>query len=132
MDKIWLKSYPPGVPAEVGLDTLRSLTDLLQWACQRNGTQCAFANEGTSLTWARLDTLSRHFAAYLQRLGLRKGDRVAIMLPNLLQYPVALFGALRAGCVVVNVDPRQTAREIEYQLADAAVTAIVVLDNFSQ
>jgi long-chain acyl-CoA synthetase len=131
MQKIWLNSYPPGVPAEVNLDRFGSVADMLTWACNRYGTRSAFTNQGATLTWQQLDKLSRRFAAYLHRIGLGKGDRLAIMLPNLLQYPVALFGAFRAGCAVVNVNPQYTARELQRQLADSGAAAIVVLDNFS-
>jgi long-chain acyl-CoA synthetase len=132
MQKIWLKSYPPGVPAEVDVGAYKSLEHLRLWICERYGTLPAFSNQGATITWSQLDTLSRHFAAYLQQTaGLRKGDRVAIMLPNLLQYPVALFGILRAGCVVVNVNPQYTARELQHQLDDSGAVALIVLDNFA-
>ena len=132
MQKVWLKSYPPGVPAEVPLDRFNSLCELFGWICARFGDLPAFSNQGATLSWNRLDALTRDFAAYLQQAaGLRKGDRLAIMMPNLLQYPVALFGALRAGCVIVNVNPQYTARELQHQLADSGATAIVVLDNFA-
>jgi long-chain acyl-CoA synthetase len=132
MQKIWLKSYPAGVPAEVNLDQFNSLNDLFKWICGRYGELPAFTNQGATISWNRLDVLSRNFAAYLQQTaGLGKGDRVAIMLPNLLQYPVALFGAFRAGCVVVNVNPQYTARELQHQLADCGASAIIVLDNFA-
>ncbi|TFW30765.1 AMP-binding protein [Massilia horti] len=131
MEKIWLKSYPPGVPAEVDLDRFNSLSDLLAWIADRFPSQDAFSNQGSTLSWERLDTLARQFAAYLHKIGLRKGDRIAIMLPNLLQYPVGLFGALRAGCVVVNVNPQYTAQELQYQLNDSGASAILILDNFA-
>lgn len=130
MEKIWLKSYPPGVPAKVDLDRFDSLSDLLAWVADRFPSQDAFSNQGSTLSWERLDTLARQFAAYLHKIGLRKGDRFAIMLPNLLQYPVGLFGAWRAGCVVVNINPQYTARELQYQLTDSGASAILVLDNF--
>lgn len=132
MEKIWLKSYPPGVPADAALDEFRSLNAVLQAVCARHPDLPAFSNQGATISYRRLDVLSRSFAAYLQQVaGLVKGDRIAIMLPNLLQYPVALFGAFRAGCVVVNTNPLYTARELAYQLKDAGATAIVVLDNFA-
>jgi long-chain acyl-CoA synthetase len=131
MDKIWLHSYPPGVPAEVELDPFRWLPDMLDSVTERFGDMPAFSNQGATINWLELDTMARRFAAYLHAAGLRKGERVAIMLPNLLQYPVALFGVLRAGCTVVNVNPLYTARELQYQLADAGASAIVVLDNFA-
>jgi long-chain acyl-CoA synthetase len=131
MDKIWLDSYPPGVPADVRLEKCGTLCGLLEWVCGGYGEQEAFSNQGATFTWERIDALSGQFAAYLHKLGLAKGDRVAIMLPNLLQYPVVLFGALRLGCVVVNVNPQYTARELQSQLADSGAAAIVVLDNFA-
>lgn len=132
MEKVWFKSYPPGVPEEINPDQFASLNALLAWCCARYREQPAFSNQGASISWGRLDALSRNFAAYLQHgVGLHKGDRVAIMMPNLLQYPVALFGALRAGCTVVNVNPLYTPRELQHQLADSGAVAIVVLDNFA-
>jgi long-chain acyl-CoA synthetase len=131
MQKIWLNSYPPGVPAEVDVDRFSSLADMLGQTCQRYATHSAFTNQESTLSWEQLGTLSRHFAAYLHKLGLGKGDRLAIMLPNLLQYPVALLGAFRAGCAVVNVNPQYSARELRQQLADSGAAAIVVLDNFA-
>jgi long-chain acyl-CoA synthetase len=132
MQKIWVGSYPPGVPAEVKVDMFKSLNDLFDWVCRTYGDSPAFSNEGATLTWNELDALTRNFAAYLHNVaGLGKGDRIAIMMPNLLQYPVALFGALRAGCVVVNVNPLYTARELAHQLADSGASAIVILDNFA-
>ena len=131
MEKVWLNSYPPGVPAEVKLDLFASLPAMLASVAGRFGDKPAFSNQGATISWIELDAMSRRFAAYLHALGLGKGERVAIMLPNLLQYPVALFGVLRAGCTVVNVNPLYTARELQYQLADAGARAIVVLDNFA-
>jgi long-chain acyl-CoA synthetase len=131
MKKIWLDSYPPGVPANIKLEKCVSLGGLLTWVTGGYGSQPAFSNQGASLSWDKVEELARHFAAFLHRLGLGKGDRVAIMLPNLLQYPVVLFGALRVGCVVVNVNPQHTARELQHQLADSGAVAIVVLDNFA-
>jgi long-chain acyl-CoA synthetase len=131
MQKIWLDSYPPGVPANIKLEKCVSLGGLLGWECGGYGAQPAFSNQGTTLSWSRVDDLSRHFAAWLHQRGLAKGDRVAIMLPNLLQYPVVLFGALRLGCVVVNLNPQNTERELQHQLADSGAVAIVVLDNFA-
>lgn len=132
MQRIWRKSYPPGVPAEIRLDEFNSLNAVLTRTCERFADLTAFSNQGSTLSYRELDTMSRSFAAYLQSVaGLAKGDRVALMLPNLLQYPVALFGAFRVGCVVVNVNPLYTARELRHQLIDSGARAIVVLDNFA-
>ncbi|WP_394757528.1 AMP-binding protein [Rhodoferax sp.] len=132
MEKIWLKNYPPGIADEVDVHEFDSLREVLRRSCERFADLPAYSNMGASITYAELDQHSRGFAAYLQNtLGLLKGDRVAIMMPNLLQYPVALFGVLRAGLVVVNVNPQYTAPELEHQLKDAGAVAIVVLENFA-
>jgi long-chain acyl-CoA synthetase len=132
MDKPWLASYPPGVPAEVDLREFGSLRDILEKSCTRFADRPAYSNLGVTLTYRDLDRLSRDFAAFLQSMpGLRKGERVAIMMPNLLQYPIALFGTLRAGMTVVNVNPLYTARELEHQLKDSGARAIVVVENFA-
>lgn len=133
MERVWLKHYPLGIPSEVDLDEFASLVDVLQTSCRRFAELPAFSSMGARISYAELDRESRAFAAWLQQsLGLRKGDRVAIMMPNLLQYPVALFGALRAGLVVVNVNPQYTVTELEHQLLDSGAAAIVVLENFAQ
>ena len=130
MEKLWLKSYPPGVPYEIALDPQDSIPRMLEQACRRFPDRPSFHNLGRTLTFRELDELTRRFAAYLQKdLRLDRGDRVAIMLPNLLQYPVALYGALRAGLVVVNVNPLYTARELAHQLKDSDSRAIVILAN---
>ncbi len=132
MEKIWLKSYPPGIPAEVDLNEFASLPDVLRRSCERFSNLPAYSNMGATLTFSELDRHSRNFAAYLQNtLQLKKGNRVALMMPNLLQYPVALFGVLRAGLVVVNVNPQYTMPELEHQLKDSGAAAIVVLENFA-
>jgi long-chain acyl-CoA synthetase len=131
MNKIWLKSYPPHVPAEVDPSQLRSLKQLLEQTCASHADRTAYVYMGAQLTYRQLDTLSRAFGAWLQSAGFRKGDRIAIMLPNSLQYPVALFGALRAGLVVVNTNPLYTAPELQHQLSDSGATCIVVLENFA-
>ncbi len=132
MQKIWLDSYPAGVPAEIAPPAYASLCELLEQSCARFRAGAAFTNMGVALSFGELERLSRDFGAYLQKVaGLRAGDRLAIMLPNLLQYPVAMFGALRAGLVVVNVNPLYTAPELEQQLADSGASAIVVLENFA-
>ena len=132
MQKIWLDSYPAGVPAEIAPPGYVNLCELLEQSCARFRARTAFTNMGVALGFGDLTRLSRDFGAYLQQVvGLRPGDRLAIMLPNLLQYPVALFGALRAGMVVVNVNPLYTAPELARQLADSGARAIVVLENFA-
>ena len=131
MNRIWLKSYPPGVPAEIDPARLTSLVALLRQACTAYRSRPAFEQMGRNMTFARLDELTRDFAAWLQAAGMAKGDRIAIMLPNTLQYPIALFGALRAGLTVVNTNPLYTARELQHQLEDSGATAIVVLENFA-
>lgn len=132
MEPIWLEHYPPCVPAEADVLRFASLKDMLEDSCGRFRERPAFANLGVTLSYGDLDRLSRDFGAWLQHeIGLERGERVAIMLPNLLQYPVALFGALRAGMVVVNVNPLYTARELEYELADSGATVVVVLENFA-
>ncbi len=131
MDKIWLKSYRAGVPAEIDLNEYASLNDVLAQSCRRFRGLPAFRNLGTTLTYTELDSASRHFAAWLQSLGLAKGTRVALMMPNLLQYPVALFGILRAGMIVVNVNPLYTSHEVEHQLKDSGAEVIVILENFA-
>ncbi|MBM3350765.1 MAG: AMP-binding protein [Betaproteobacteria bacterium] len=132
MESVWLKQYPPGIPAEADIARFSSLKDMLEKSCARYRALPAFTNMGVTISFDDLDRLSQNFAAYLQQvLGMRKGERIAIMLPNLLQYPVVLFGALRAGLVVVNVNPLYTPRELEHQLADSGATLVVVLENFA-
>ncbi|HOW76930.1 MAG TPA: long-chain-fatty-acid--CoA ligase [Candidatus Competibacteraceae bacterium] len=131
MEKIWLKEYPAGVPTEIDLNEFASLKDILEKSCQRFADLPAYSNMGVTLRYRDIDRLSRDFGAWLQAQGLAKGDRVAIMMPNALQYPVALFGALRAGLTVVNVNPLYTPRELEHQLIDSGATAIVIIENFA-
>jgi long-chain acyl-CoA synthetase len=132
MNRIWLKSYPAGVPAEIDPGKLRSLKELLEQACATYPDNVAYVQMGGSVTYRELDELSRRFGAWLQKTGgFKKGERIAIMLPNVLQYPIAMFGALRAGLAVVNTNPLYTATELEHQLADSGATAIVVLENFA-
>jgi long-chain acyl-CoA synthetase len=131
VEKIWLREYPPGVPAEVDLNEFASLKDILEKSCRRFADLPAYSNMGVTLRYREVDQLSRDFGAYLQGLGLGKGERVAIMMPNALQYPVALFGALRAGLTVVNVNPLYTPRELEHQLIDSGAAAIVIIENFA-
>ena len=131
MDKPWLKSYPPGVPAHIDLSGYRSIVDVLEQSCNTYKDRMAYHNMGAELSYAELDYLTRNFAASLQDMGLQQGDRIALMMPNILQYPVALFGALRAGLVIVNTNPMYTARELRHQLVDAGAKAIVVVENFA-
>ena len=128
----WLSSYPAGVPAQIDLDEFGSVVAVLESACERFRHRPAFSNLGKVLTYDDIDRLSKQFAAFLTNdLGLKKGERVALMMPNVLQYPIAIFGVLRAGLVVVNTNPMYTARELKHQLTDAGASAIVVLDNFA-
>jgi long-chain acyl-CoA synthetase len=129
--KPWLKAYSPGVPAEIDPDRYPSLVALLEASFVRYAAQPAFTNLGTTITFADVERLSRAFAAYLQSLGMPAGERVAIMLPNTLQSPVVLCGILRAGFVVVNVNPMYTVPELTHQLVDSGARAIVVLENFA-
>ena len=131
MDRIWLKSYPPGVPAEIDPTQLRSLKELVEKTCEAYADRVAFVQMDAELTYRQVGELSRAFAAWLQHAGFAKGDRFAIMLPNTLQYPIALFGALRAGLIVVNTNPLYTPPELEHQLSDSGATGILVLENFA-
>ena len=132
MEKIWLKSYPPGVPAELPVPPHRSIRDMVEASFREYAGNPCYANMGTTLTYADIDRLSMQFAGYLQgTLGLTRGERVAIMLPNVLQYPVVLCGIFRAGLVAVNVNPLYTGRELEHQLKDSGAKAIVILENFA-
>ena len=131
MDRIWLKSYPAGVPADIDPGQLRSLKELLEVTCAEHADNVAYVQMGKSITYRELDQLSRDFGAWLQMAGFKKGDRFAIMMPNTLQYPIALFGALRAGLAVVNTNPLYTAPELEHQLVDSGATGILVLENFA-
>ena len=131
MQKTWLDSYPPGTPAEVDPDAYPSLVALFEESCRRFAGRPAYHNLGVTLTFRDLERLSGQFAAYLAGLGLARGERVALMMPNLLQYPVALFGVLRAGLTVVNTNPLYTARELRHQLSDSGATCIVIVENFA-
>jgi long-chain acyl-CoA synthetase len=132
MNKVWLKNYPTGVPAEINPNEYRSLTELLESSCGRFAELDAFTSLGRTLRYAEFDREARDFAAWLQQSAkLQRGDRIAIMLPNVLQYPIALFGALRAGLTVVNTNPLYTARELEHQLSDSGAKAILILENFA-
>ena len=120
MEKIWLKEYPKGVPAEINPNEYASLKAVFEDSCRRYSSLSAYTNMGATFSYADLERMSRHFGAWLQKdAGLKQGDRVAIMMPNLLQYPVVLFGILRCGMAAVNVNPLYTARELEHQLKDS-------------
>jgi len=131
IDRIWLKSYPEGVPAEIGPLKFASVAELFKSSCDKYGDKPAFICMGKTLSFTEVDALSADFAAWLQSCNLQKGDRVAIMVPNILQYPIAVAGILRAGLVVVNVNPLYTPRELKHQLEDSGAKAIVVLENFA-
>ncbi|RDK09094.1 long-chain fatty acid--CoA ligase [Cupriavidus lacunae] len=131
MERIWLKHYPAGVPAEIDASQFRSLAALLEASFRTYADRKAFICMDKAITYGELDQLSAHFAAWLQSRGLRPGARVAIMMPNVLQYPVVLAAVLRAGFVVVNVNPLYTPRELEHQLKDSGAEAIVILENFA-
>ena len=130
MERVWLDSYTEGVPAEIDPDAYPSLVALIDEAIRRFADRPAFENMGVRITFAELDRLATDFAGFLAARGLARGDRIALMMPNVLQYPVALLGALRAGLVVVSTNPLYTARELRHQLADSGARAIVVLENF--
>src|SRR5258705_1974358 len=132
MEKIWLKNYPQGVPAEIDRDRFASLRELFEQSVRDYGPKPAYTNMGRTITYNELGRLSRDFAAWLQNVGgLGRGDRVALMMPNVLQYPIAVFGALRAGLTVVNTNPLYTTRELEHQLNDSGATVIVIVENFA-
>ena len=130
-DRIWLSSYPAGVPADIDAGQYPSLVALMEEAFSKYADRVAYSFMGKEITYARTDSLSKAFAAYLQGLGLARGDRVAIMMPNVPQYPVAVAAILRAGFVVVNVNPLYTPRELEHQLKDSGAKAIVIIENFA-
>ncbi len=130
-DKPWLQEYPEGIPQEIDLNEFSSVVDVFEKSCSTYADKVAYVNFGAELTYGQVDEMSARFGAWLQSQGLERGDRVAIMMPNVLQYPIALFGALRAGLVVVNTNPMYTARELKHQLNDSGAKAIVVLENFA-
>ncbi|MGB1109834.1 MAG: AMP-binding protein [Gammaproteobacteria bacterium] len=132
MNLPWHQSYDPDVPTEVDLQEFASILEIFERSVTQFADRPAFTNMGVSISYAELDRMSRDFAAWLQDdIGIKRGDRVALMMPNLLQYPVALFGTLRAGCVVVNVNPLYTPRELKHQLLDSGAKVIVILENFA-
>ena len=132
MEKIWLQSYEAGVPAEIDISRYESIISVFEESVQKYGAQTAFENMGKSLSYAELGRQAQQFASFLQNtLKLPRGERVAVMLPNVLQYPIAIFGILQAGLVVVNTNPLYTPRELEHQLNDSGATTIIVLENFA-
>lgn len=131
MNKIWLQRYPAGVPETIDPNHFASLVDILEHSVETYGDRIAYVNMDHEMSFNALDEASKKFAVHLQQQGLQKGDAIAVMMPNLLQYPVALFGILRAGMVVVNVNPLYTPRELKHQLSDAQVKGIVILENFA-
>ncbi|WP_196137699.1 long-chain-fatty-acid--CoA ligase FadD [Aliikangiella sp. G2MR2-5] len=132
MQKVWLESYPEGVPHEINVDEYQSVLDIFDKSIEEFADKPAFVNMDKVLTYAELDAKARDFAAYLQsELGLQHGDRLAIMMPNLLQYPVAIFGAMKAGLSIINVNPLYTPRELKHQLKDANADAIIIVSNFA-
>jgi long-chain acyl-CoA synthetase len=132
MEKIWLQHYPAGIAATIDQTAVTTLRDLIEHSCRKYADHTAFSNFGTELSYQQMASLSADLAAWLQqRAGLQKGDRIALMMPNVLQYPLALYAALRAGFVVVNINPMYTADELHTQLSDSGARAIVVLENFA-
>jgi long-chain acyl-CoA synthetase len=131
MDPIWLKQYPPGVPAEVNVDLYPSLVAMMEESFKKYRAEACYKFMGKTFSFGQVDDLSKAFAAYLQAQGLERGDRVAIMLPNVPQYPVVVAGILRAGYVVVNVNPLYTPRELEHQLKDSGAKLIIIFENFA-
>ena len=131
VDRFWLKNYPKGVPADIDCNQYKSLVDLIEEAFRKHGSLPAYSFMGKEMTYSQLDQYSAALAAWLQSRGFGKGKRVAIMMPNVMQYPVALAGILRAGCTVVNVNPLYTPRELEHQLKDSGADAIFILENFA-
>ena len=131
MEKTWLKQYPAGVPGTIDVEQYASLVALLDESFRKYGDRNAYKFMGKAITFAQVDDASRALAAYLQSLGLEKGDRVAVMMPNVPQYPVAVAAILRAGYVVVNVNPLYTPRELEHQLKDSGAKCILIVENFA-
>ena len=131
VDRIWLEHYPAGVPAEIDVDQYASVREMFEECCRAFAKRPAFSCMGRTITFADLDALSSTFGAWLQGIGCTKGTRVALMMPNVLQYPICIFGTLRAGCAVVNVNPLYTPRELEHQLVDSGAEVIVVVENFA-
>lgn len=130
-DRPWIKNYPSGIPANIDPDTYPTVVDYITSRCNEFKSKKAFSSMGKEITYKQLDTMSTNFGAYLHSRGLVPGDKIALMMPNLLQYPIAIFGAIKAGLVVVNTNPLYTPREMEHQFIDSGVSAIVILENFA-
>ena len=130
-EKIWLKHYPSNIPTEVRYDEYPNLNSFIRATIREYGDQVAFISMDKKLTYNQLDRYADQFAAYLASLGMKPGDKLALMMPNILQYPIALFAAIRAGYIVVNTNPLYTPREMKLQFQDAGVTAIVIAENFA-
>ena len=131
MEKIWIRHYPKGIPAEIDVNEYASVREIFEESASKYGGRPAFTCMGRSVGFSELDTLSAAFGAWLQGIGCAKGSRIAVMLPNIIQYPVCVFGALRAGCTVVNVNPLYTPRELEHQLNDSGAEVLVCVENFA-
>jgi long-chain acyl-CoA synthetase len=131
VNKLWLNSYPEGVPAEIDFGEHTSIVDIFNQSCEQYRDRTAYLNFDRAMSFGELERLSGQFAAWLQSKGMRKGDRIALMMPNILQYPVAIFGAMRAGMVIVNTNPMYTPRELRHQLKDSGARAIVIVENFA-
>ena len=131
MERIWLEYYPRGVPADIDVNEYASVREVFEESCRAFATRPAFSCMGRTITFADLDAMSATFGAWLQGIGCMRGTRIALMMPNVLQYPICLFGTLRAGCTVVNVNPLYTPRELEHQLVDSGAEVIVVVENFA-
>jgi long-chain acyl-CoA synthetase len=131
VEKIWISHYPKGVPAEIDVNEYASVREIFEESAGKYGGRPAFTCMGRSMGFSELDTLSTAFGAWLQGIGCGKGTRVAVMMPNILQYPVCVFGTLKAGCTVVNVNPLYTPRELEHQLVDSGSEVLVCVENFA-
>jgi long-chain acyl-CoA synthetase len=130
MEKVWLKHYPATMPAEINPDSYKNIVELFSESCKKFGDNVAFENMGVGVTYRDLDRMAHNFAAYLQnKTDLKPGDKIALQMPNILSYPVAIYGSMLAGLVVVNTNPLYTAREMEYQFKDSGAKAIVIVAN---
>jgi long-chain acyl-CoA synthetase len=131
MEKVWLKSYPAGMPAEIDVNQYETVAQVLEESMKKYAARTAFVCMGKSITYAQIDAASRSLGAWLQSRGIAPGSRVAMMMPNIMQYPVCVAAILRAGYVVVNVNPLYTPRELEHQLKDSGAEAIIIIENFA-